>query len=79
MVFTYREIQHWWEDSWSWDFLRTLLRTQTIVFCGYSGADPVLHDTFRTVYEEMAATKKRQKRAGINEPAAAGGPYCRSL
>ena len=79
MVFTYREIQHWWEDSWSWDFLRTLLRTQTIVFCGYSGADPVLHDTFRTVYEEMAATKKRQKRARINEPAAAGGPYCRSL
>ncbi|MEO5331248.1 MAG: SIR2 family protein [Magnetococcus sp. YQC-5] len=54
MVFTYREIQNWRQDSWSRDYLRTLLRTRTIVFCGYSGMDPVLHDTFRTVYEEMA-------------------------
>ena len=54
MVFTYREIQNWREDSWSRDLLHTLLRTRTIVFAGYSGQDPVLHDTFRNVYEEMA-------------------------
>lgn len=53
MVFTYREIQNWREDSWAADYLRTLLRTQTVVFCGYSVQDPVIHDTFRTVYEEM--------------------------
>jgi len=58
MVFTFREIQNWREDDWSRDFLRTLLRTRTLVFCGYSGMDPVLHDTFRTVYEEMA--RRRQ-------------------
>lgn len=60
MVFTFREIQDWREDSWSRDFLRTLLRTRTLVFCGYSGVDPVLHNTFRTVYEEMATRRKRQ-------------------
>jgi hypothetical protein len=49
IVFTYREIQNWREDSWSRDLLRTLLRTRTIVFCGYSVIDPVLHDTIRTV------------------------------
>lgn len=54
VVFTYREIQNWRQDAWSRDFLRTLLRTRTLVFCGYSGIDPVIHDTFRTVYEEMA-------------------------
>lgn len=60
MVFTFREIQDWREDSWSRDFLRTLLRTRTLVFCGYSGVDPVLHNTFRTVYEEMAARRRKQ-------------------
>lgn len=59
MVFTYREIQNWRRDSWSRDLVRTLLRTRTIVFCGYSGADPVLHDTFRSVYEEMADQRER--------------------
>jgi hypothetical protein len=58
LVFTYREIQNWREDSWSRDFLRTLLRTRTLVFCGYSGMDPVIHDTFRTVYEEMAERRR---------------------
>jgi SIR2-like domain len=54
IVFTFREIQNWRDDAWSRDFLSTLLRTRTVVFAGYSGADPVVHDTFRTVYEEMA-------------------------
>lgn len=53
MVFTYREIQNWREDAWSRDYIRTLLRTRTIAFSGYSGADPVIHDTFRSVYEEI--------------------------
>ena len=55
MVFTYREIQNWRKDSWSRDLVSTLLRTRTIVLCGYSGTDPVVHDTFRTVYEEILA------------------------
>ena len=55
IVFTYREIQNWRKDSWSRDLVSTLLRTRTMVLCGYSGADPVLHDTFRTVYEEIRA------------------------
>src|SRR5205085_8134594 len=55
MVFTYREIQNWRKDSWSRDLVTTVLRTRTIVLCGYSGADPVVHDTFRTVYEEILA------------------------
>jgi hypothetical protein len=54
MVFTYREIQNWREDSWSQDYLRSILRTRSVVFAGYSGEDPVIHDTFRSVYEEMA-------------------------
>lgn len=54
MVFTYREIQNWRQDSWAADYLRTLMRTRTVVFCGYSLQDPVIHDTFRTVYEDMA-------------------------
>jgi len=55
MVFTFREIQNWRKDSWSRDVVSTLLRTRSIVLCGYSGADPVVHDTFRTVYEEILA------------------------
>ncbi|MEO5375788.1 MAG: SIR2 family protein [Alphaproteobacteria bacterium] len=55
LVFTFREIQNWRQDSWSRDQLLTLLRTRTMVFCSYSAADPVLHDTIRNVYEEMAA------------------------
>ncbi|HTI68925.1 MAG TPA: SIR2 family protein [Candidatus Limnocylindria bacterium] len=54
VVYTYREIQNWRDDSWAADHLRTLLRTRTMVFAGYSTADPVLHDTFRGIYEEMA-------------------------
>lgn len=60
IVYTYREIQNWREDSWSRDFLRTLMRTRTLVLCGYSAADNVVHDTFRTVYEEL--TRHRQSR-----------------
>jgi hypothetical protein len=59
IVFTFREIQNWRDDAWSRDFLSTLLRTRTVVFAGYSGADPVVHDTFRTVYEEMARQNSR--------------------
>jgi hypothetical protein len=59
MVFTYREIQNWRQDSWAADYLRTLMRTRTVVFCGYSLQDPVIHDTFRTVYEDMARVSGR--------------------
>jgi hypothetical protein len=65
IVFTFREIQNWREDSWSRDYLTTLLRTRTLVLLGYSGMDPVLHDTFRTVYEEMA----RRQEFGVDESA----------
>lgn len=57
IVFTYREIQNWRKDSWSRDFLANLQRTRTVVFAGYSLQDPVIHNSFRTVYEEMAANK----------------------
>ncbi|MGE4180991.1 MAG: SIR2 family protein [Limisphaerales bacterium] len=63
MVFTYREIQNWREDAWAADFLRTLLRTRTVVFAGYSLQDPVVHDTFRTVYEEMARIRRADRAA----------------
>ncbi len=71
MVFTFREIQNWREDSWSRDLVSTLLRTRTIVFCGYSTADPVLHDTMRTVYEERA---KRRRQSAVPQvtPSVAG-------
>jgi len=67
IVFTYREIQNWRKDSWSRDLVSTLLRTRTMVLCGYSGADPVLHDTFRTVYEEIRSQdseRRAQVKAG---------------
>jgi len=78
MVFTYREIQNWREDAWSRDFLRTLLRTRAMVFCGYSTRDPVIHDTLRSVYEEMSKSNGTRKasRGGVNEAPAffmAGG------
>jgi hypothetical protein len=69
IVFTFREIQNWRGDSWSRDLLSTLLRTRTMVFCGYSGTDPVLHDTIRTVYEEMA---RRRSTGGLGHAAAGG-------
>jgi hypothetical protein len=53
IIYTYREIQHWRDDAWSRDYLQTLLRTRSFVFCGYSGADPVMHNTIRNIYEEM--------------------------
>jgi hypothetical protein len=71
MVFTYREIQNWRDDSWSRDFLRTLLRTRTLAFVGYSGMDPVLHDTFRTVYEEMARYRGAQGKVPSKVPGGA--------
>lgn len=54
MVFTFREIQNWRGDSWARDFLATIQRTRTVAFCGYSLQDPVLHDSFRSVYEDMS-------------------------
>ncbi|MBR0941570.1 SIR2 family protein [Bradyrhizobium liaoningense] len=75
MVFTFREIQNWREDTWSRDYLNTLLRTKTIVFSGYSGADPVIHDTFRTIYEEMAGYSLTTRAAGAgldDRPSGAG-------
>jgi len=66
IVFTYREIQNWRKDSWSRDLVTTLLRTRTMILCGYSGADPVVHDTFRTVYEEI----RNQRGPAVNDTAA---------
>lgn len=54
IVFTFREVQNWRDDAWSRDLIYTLLRTRTVAFSGYSTADPVLHDTIRNAYEEMA-------------------------
>ncbi|MBF0213393.1 MAG: SIR2 family protein [Magnetococcales bacterium] len=54
VVYTYREIQNWRDDAWARDFVRTQARTRTLAFIGYSGIDPVIHDTLRTVYEEMS-------------------------
>ncbi|MFV8754869.1 SIR2 family protein [Nannocystaceae bacterium ST9] len=59
IVFTFREIQNWRRDAWSRDLLANLLRTRSIVFCGYSAQDRVLHDAFRTVYEEISAVHAR--------------------
>jgi len=64
LVFTYREIQTWRADAWSRDLIRTLLRTRTLALCGYSGADPVLHATFREVYDEMAEARRRAASPG---------------
>jgi hypothetical protein len=72
IVFTFREIQNWREDSWSRDYLSTMLRTRTVVFAGYSAADPVLHDTFRTVYEEMARQQHTTRSVGPAVPKNAG-------
>jgi SIR2-like protein len=66
MVFTYREIQTWRADAWSRDLIRTLLRTHTLALCGYSGADPILHATFREVYEERADATRLARAAGSN-------------
>ncbi len=74
IVFTFREIQNWREDSWSRDYLSTLLRTRTIVFAGYSAADPVIHDTFRTVYEEIAGYRSRVRNTGAPAKPAAHQP-----
>ena len=68
IVFTYREVQNWRKDSWSRDFLSTLLRTRTMVLCGYSIADPVLHDTFRTVYEEATSQRTGQSASSKHIP-----------
>jgi hypothetical protein len=59
MVFTYREIQNWRKDSWARDYLATTQRTRSVAFVGYALQDPVIHDAFRTVYEEMAEDQKR--------------------
>lgn len=75
VVYTYREIQNWREDSWSRDYLRTLIRTNTLVFAGYSGMDPVIHDTLRTVYEEMARRRKGASGVELGHPRQAGRAY----
>ena len=61
MVFTYREIQNWRDDSWARDFLATTQRTQTVVFAGYSLQDPVMHDSVRSVYEGMSRQRQRRE------------------
>lgn len=71
MVFTYREIQNWREDSWSRDYLCTLLRTRKMVFNCYSLIDPVLHDTVRSVYEEIASQRALAPNLQANEESAA--------
>ena len=53
IVFNYREIQHWRRDAWARDLVRGFQRTHSVVFLGYSMADPVVHATMREVYEEM--------------------------
>ena len=75
IVFTFREIQNWRDDSWSRDYLQSLLRTRTVVFAGYSTTDAVIHDTFRSVYEEMARYRgQRTQTAKRDEPVAEGQP-----
>jgi hypothetical protein len=59
VVFTFREIQNWRQDAWSRDLLANLLRTRSIVFAGYSARDRVLHDAFRTAFEEIATVNAR--------------------
>ena len=68
MVFTYREIQNWRTDTWARDYIHTLLRTKVMVFCVYSARDPVIHDTMRSVYEEMA-----EERLEMTPAVSAGG------
>lgn len=74
MVFTYREIQNWREDGWSRDLMRNVLRTRTVIFCGYSARDQVIHDTLRGVYEEMAREKRRSPAMAGTAPAKAVPP-----
>lgn len=69
IVFTYREIQTWRADAWSRDLIRTMLRTNTLALCGYSGADPIMHATFREVYEERAAALGPTHAKGDRPPA----------
>lgn len=59
IVFAYREIQHWRRDAWARDLVRGLQRTHSIAFLGYSTADPIMHATFREVYDEMARWTER--------------------
>ncbi len=68
LVFTYREIQTWRADAWSRDLIRTFLRTNTLALCGYSGADPVMHSTFREVYEERAHARGPEPPKGSLDP-----------
>ena len=78
IVFTFREIQNWRQDAWSRDLLANLLRTRSIVFCGYSAQDRVLHDAFRTAFEEIATVNRRvgafesEAREQVGVPAAEG-------
>jgi len=67
IIFTFREIQNWRKDAWSRDYVRTLLRTRTMAFCGFSGVDPVLHNTFREVYDEMALRNGPRREPGEGE------------
>ncbi|MEM9365703.1 MAG: SIR2 family protein [Planctomycetota bacterium] len=68
MVFTYREIQHWRGESWAKDYLATVQRTRNVVFAGYSLQDPVIHDSFRRVYEEMRSVRVRLDGNGRSQP-----------
>jgi len=67
VIYTYREIQHWRDDAWAADYLKTLVRTRSILLTGYSAADPIMHDTFRAVYQEMER-KRHDESAGVPTP-----------
>lgn len=73
IVFTFREIQNWRQDAWSRDLLANLLRTRSIVFCGYSTQDRVLHDAFRTAFEEIARVTQKTEIATVDNAAAGAG------
>ncbi|MEM7014077.1 MAG: hypothetical protein AAF585_21670, partial [Verrucomicrobiota bacterium] len=67
LVFTFRDILYWRQDGWARDLVRSELRTKCAVLTGFSGNDPVLHDTFRGVYEEVTKIRERNRRSGSLE------------
>lgn len=69
LVFTFREILYWRQDGWARDLVRSELRTKSAVLAGFSGNDPVLHDTFRGVYEEVASIREASGQIEDSAPA----------
>ena len=58
MVYTYRPLQHWRDEPWAQDNLRSLFRRRQTVFLCYGGLDTVIHSTFREVSEETRNTSR---------------------